>query len=117
MKKTTERLSDFRKTLNEIVDMKNGRNPRDFDDFRAFAETTKLPNKSVNNIKKTIEFNPGSFNMTHSFKNLNFNTNTSDEETGKFSPRSMSIVKSQKPMTMHSNFININDSESNMKRS
>jgi hypothetical protein len=30
-------MSDMRKTLNEIVDLKNGKKPQDFDDFRSKA--------------------------------------------------------------------------------
>ena len=98
-------MSDFRKTLNEIVDLKNGKKPLDFDDFRA---STQLPSKSVN-LKKTIEFNPTnlkktidfSSNATLSFLNANFHTLNTDD-----SPRT--LIKSQYfKRTLPSNYVDV----------
>ena len=79
-------MSDFRKTLNEIVDLKNGKKPTDYDDFRATAVTEQTPKSRVD-LKKTIEFNPAKLNVTHSILKMNVRALTSDGSE-KFSPRS-----------------------------
>ena len=50
MKLTSERVGDFRSTLKEIVNLKNGNVPKDFNEIRSDG-SNRQP------LKKTLEFN------------------------------------------------------------